>query len=399
MHLPPIVDIIFSQFGKFAPILRIDLVARIHIIGIHPLGERAPVLDKLGKILAVQIIIVHVFDKLGVGSEKAFFIPGTFRIRICLQLFERRPCVFRYPFERIGIAPDFFCRHAHFPLCRPRRAVHRFVGYISARFQKRDLILFQPRLRQRTFRRGYDIPFRRIADVRERILRKTVGQKIIRRAVCAFTEVSRLAYFAQHFGIKLFRILLDNFLPLPVCMQREVAVLLIERGKPRQHFLSVPVQRHKIRIRQRVGLPQILAHVSVKQIPAEIVRIVGMLRLIPFIERTRLFADGCGIVLIFRTGIFRNGILVVILDKHAHLGRVADVVRNTVPVIVVQPLDDPTVVLHEFLHVLFGQEIVLPAFKIIRNRFIEPLSVRKFILRVFFKGCILVQNAVSGTLI
>ena len=175
--------------------------------------------------------------------------------------------------------------------------------------------------------------------------------------------------------------------------------MLIERGKPRQHFLSVPVQRHKIRIRQRVGLPQILAHVSVKQIPAEIVRIVGMLRLIPFIERTRLFADGCGIVLIFRAGIFRNGILIVILDKHAHLGRVADIVRNTVPVIVVQPLDDPTVILHEFLHVPFGQKIVLPACKIIRNRFIEPLPVRKFILHVFFKGCILVQNAVSDTLI
>ena len=124
-----------------------------------------------------------------------------------------------------------------------------------------------------------------------------------------------------------------------------------------------------------------------------------MFRLIPFIERTRLFADGCGIVLIFRAGIFRNGILVVILDKHAHLGRVADVVRNTVPVIVVQPLDDPTVALHEFLHVLFGQEIVLPAFKIIRNRFIEPLSVRKFILCGFFKRGVLVQNAVSGTLI
>ena len=399
MHLPPVVDIIFRQFGKFAPILRIDLVARIHIIGIHPLGERAPVLDKLGKILAVQIIIVHVFDKFGVGSEKAFFIPGTFRIRICLQLFERRPCVFRYPFERIGIAPDFFCRHAHFPLCRTRRGVHRLVGYISACFQKSDLILFQPHLRQRTFRRGYDIPFRWIADVRERILRKTVVQKIICRAVCTFAEVSRLACFAQHFGIKLFRILLDNFLPLPVCMQREVAVLLIERGKPRQHFLSVPVQRHKIRIRQRVGLTQILAHVSVKQIPAEIVRIVGMLRLIPFIERTRLFADGCGIVLIFRAGIFRNGILVVILDKHAHLGRVADIVRNTVPIIVVQPLNDPTVALHEFLHVLFGQEIVLPACKIIRNRFIEPLSVRKFILCGFFEGCILVQNAVSDTLI
>lgn len=55
MHLPPVVDIIFRQYGKFAPILRIDLVARIHIIGIHPLGERAPVLDKLGEILAVQV--------------------------------------------------------------------------------------------------------------------------------------------------------------------------------------------------------------------------------------------------------------------------------------------------------------------------------------------------------
>ena len=375
------------------------MVARIHIIGIHPLGERAPVLDKLGKILAVQIIIVHVFDKFGVGSEKAFFIPGTFRIRICLQLFERRPCVFRYPFERIGIAPDFFRLRAHFPLCRFRRAVHRIIGYISARFQKHDLILFQPRLRQRTFRRGYDIPFRQLANVRERILRKTVGHKIIRRAVCAFAEASWLACFAQLFGIILFRILFDNFLSLPVCMQREVAVLLIERGKPRQHFLSVPVQRHKIRIRQRVGLPQILAHISVKQIPAEIVRIVGMFCLVPFIERARLFADNCGIVLIFRAGIFRNGILVVILDKHSHLGRVADIVRNTVPVIVVQPLNDPTVAPHEFLHVLFGQEIVLPACKIIRNRFIEPLPVRKFILRVFFKRGILVQNAVSDTLI